>query len=55
MEKWKLQSCNLPVLPRETLSALRMSMVKKELREREKHRDRLLSQQALYFFHIRYS
>lgn len=55
MEKWKLQSHNLPVLLRETLSALKMSMVKKELIEKEKLGDRLSSQQALYFLHIRYS
>lgn len=43
MEKWKLQSHNLPVLPRKTLSALRTSMVKKELREK------LFFQQVPYF------
>lgn len=53
VEKWKLQSHNLHVLPKESLSAFRTSMVKMELRE--KLGDKLLSQQCLHFSHIRYS
>lgn len=54
MKKWKLQSHNLLVLPRETCSTLNTSMVKKELREREKLWDQLLCQQVLNFSHNRY-
>lgn len=55
MEKWRLQSHNLPVLSRMTLSDLKTSMIKKELTEGKKPEYHLVSQQALYFSHIRYS